>query len=87
METNKTTNTPTNRFEVEVEVPFPSWGPKINLMRWFNLQNCGKELIPLGEKVSKQHLDRSYKLHRTRKYVFIFEIDKYGEWKFIGRKD
>lgn len=81
------TNVPTNRFEVEVDVSLPEDSQRKNLLHWFNLQNCGKEIIPLNEKVSKQHVDRSYKLHRCRKYVFIFEIDKYGEWKFVGRKE
>ena len=77
---------PTNQFEAEVYIPFPNGAQGNNVLRWFNLQNCGKETIPLNKKAEKEHVERAYKLHASRRFRFVFEIDAEGEWKFIGRK-
>ena len=76
--------TPTNRFSVKVAINFPL--DSNHLLRWFNLQNCGKETIPLNEKVSSSHKKHAYNLRRGRVYDFVFEITKEGEWIYVGRK-
>lgn len=77
---------PTNQFVAKVTVNFPGEPSRYNLMRWFNLQNCGKETIPFEEKVSESHKKNVSNLIRSRIYNFVFEITKSGEWKFVGRK-
>ena len=77
---------PTNQFSVKVVIPFPK-SPEINpVIQWFNIQNCGRPSIPLTEKVSPEHKERAYTLHRCREFTFVFEINAEGEWTFVGRK-
>lgn len=78
---------PTNKFSVDVTIPFPETLEGSAVMRWFNLQNCGKEIIPLDEKISKRMKKRSQRLHERRDYTFVFEVTDEGEWKFVGRKE
>jgi hypothetical protein len=81
-------NKPSNQFVAEVRVNFPDDHPYgINLLRWFNLQNCGKETVPVGKSISTEHLSNMYRLHQGRVFKFVFEITKEGEWKFVGRKE
>lgn len=77
---------PTNQFCVPVTIDFPHNEQTLPLVRWFNLQNCGKEILPITEKATHQHQERAFNLYRSRAYTFVFEIDAEGEWKFIGRK-
>lgn len=77
---------PTNQFVAEVSIPFPDDMQGLKLMRWFNLQNCGKESVPPNTKVSKSHRKNARRLHQNREFQFVFEITKEGEWKFVGRR-
>lgn len=78
---------PTNQFTAEVSIPFPSGPEGSAVMRWFNVQNCGKETIPLNKKASKKHQDHAHRLHLCRRYNFVFQVTKEGDWIFVGRKD
>lgn len=78
---------PTNLFSIEVSIPFPSSPEGDAAERWFNLQNCGKETIPLTKRASKKHIDRAYHLHACRRYTFVFQVTKEGDWIFVGRKE
>ena len=78
---------PTNQFVAEVSIPFPNGAQGDNLLRWFNLQNCGKESVPIEKPVSTKHLGNAYRLHQCRRFKFVFEITKEGEWRFVGRKE
>lgn len=78
---------PTNQFDVEVSISFPQGDAGNAVMRWFNLQNCGKETIPLNKKASKKHVERAYRLHACRRYTFVFQVSAEGDWMFVGRKE
>lgn len=78
---------PTNQFAVEVSIPFPDGPEGDAVMRWFNLQNCGTETIPLNKKVSQKVKDRAHRLHMCRTYTFVFQVTAEGEWMFVGRKE
>ena len=78
---------PTNQFTAEVSVSFPNGPDGEAVMRWFNLQNCGKETIPLTKRASKKHRDRAYRLHACRRYHFVFQVTAEGDWIFVGRKE
>lgn len=78
--------TPTNQFSVTVSIPFPSGTEGEATMRWFNLQNCGTETLPLNKLASKKHRDRAYHLHASRQYTFVFRVTAEGDWIFVGRK-
>jgi hypothetical protein len=78
---------PTNRFSVKVNVPFPDGTQGSAVMRWFNLQNCGQETIPLNKRASKKHQERAHHLHACRLYTFVFEVTAEGDWIFVGRKE
>ena len=78
---------PYNQFSVNVSIPFPSGSEGESAMRWFNLQNCGSETVPLNKRVSKKHQERAHRLHAGRRYRFVFQVTKEGDWMFVGRKD
>ena len=71
-----------NTFVAEVNISLPCEG-KVELNRWLNLQHTGKELISLTEKVSREHKEAAYALHRCRRYRMKFRINKRGDWKLM----
>jgi hypothetical protein len=78
---------PTNQFSAKISIPFPNGPEGIAVMRWFNLQNCGSETIPLNKKIPRKVKDRAHRLHMCRTYMFVFQVTKEGDWIFVGRKE
>ena len=77
---------PTNQFTAEVSISFPKDEQAVNVLHWFNLQNCGKKRLPLTSKASHSHKNAAYNLMAGRRYKFVFEVTKDGDWIFVGRK-
>lgn len=70
---------PTNRFAARVAIDFPHDISKNALIEWFNSHYTDKN--------SNVYKDNLKKLLKTKEFHFVFEIDKEGNWKYIGRKD
>lgn len=67
--------TPTNRFEIDVVIPFPDDIQGLQVDDWFRIQNNGK--------VTKRQIKH---LLTSREYRFVFEVTKSGDWIYVGRK-